>query len=269
MTQSVVDVQLVSKLERCKESIKSIDSILSIADDTGLTLNAHKLKKEFILESFAIKTIHASISKRESNLKEQFLRSEIQPYNEKLVHLKRLDSELLALKRQLEVLKDTMSLPVLSITAQTLLEVSNEKFLPLIAEAKKDDVMSSVELSELYNLSPESNLLKPDLFDVKKMLDLETRKRLLLQINHDLLLQIKNNLLKEKRQWKSRNSILNAFIEGEFSKAIDGIANVKAAEFEKDSQFKSNARNSNPQNDDRGESVEAVDEEDEDQEMKE
>lgn len=271
MLLSVGDLQLVSNLERCKQSIKSIESFLAIADSTEQNANAQKLKKEIILESFAIKTSHRSVSDRESELKEQFLKSEILPYNEKMVHLKRLDSELTTLQRQLNVLKDTMSLPVLSITSKTLLELSKDKFSPILSETKKEDTASSIELSELYSLSPQSSLLKPDLADVKRMLDMETRKRLLLQIKHDLLLQIKNSLLKEKRQWKSRNSNLNAFIEGEFSKAIDGIAKVKAVELEKDSQFEANATKITSQNENAedNEFAETVDEEDEDEEMKE
>lgn len=268
MVQIVDDAQLVSSLELCKESIKSLDPIFSIADNTELTINTQNLKKEIILGSFAIKMSHGNISDRESARKGHLLKSEILPYNENLVHLKRIDSDLTALKRQLNQLKDTMSLPVLSVACQTLLEASEDKFLLLIPKAKKENTLSPIELSELYSLSPQSNLLKPDLADVKKILDLETRKRLLLQIKHDILLQIKNSVLREKRQWKSRNANLNAFIDGDFLKVVAGISRVKAAELEKDNQFEANVANRQNEDSERNESPDAVDEEDEDQEMK-
>lgn len=248
--------QLVSDLLRCKQSLDGLDELLS---PSVLTLqdNAQALaaKRKFILDSFAVKAVHSKVQKFESASKQRFVSENVKPYNQKLVHLVRLDAEVKKLQRQLDALKKIMFLPDVSLSALTLRNTLEGKYR---CSDKDPDLTAPVLLLEIFSLSPDSELPKPVYADFEELLSVEIKHRLLLQIKYELLLQIKNTLLHSKREWVSRDEHLRSFIDGSLAKILGEIGQVRAAECEGKSAENRHEESSVPPSNDVSGSVSAA-----------
>lgn len=225
--------QLVSGLERCKESIVSLESILSYPTDCNEYL---RLKKRFIIESLIVKSTHESLQKCERIKNRQHITSIVRPYNEMLVHVVRLDSDLKSYKKQLQSLKKTMFLPKISLTTSTVNNVLRLK-LPSVSTDSLHDQFAITQLLDIYSLSHSSLLPRPVLSDFKTLLNLEAKKRLLLQIKYELLLQVRSCMVKTKRDWGLREACLLKFIEGDLVKVLNSITQVRREESINDEDY--------------------------------
>ena len=225
-------------VERCKLTLGNLEQLLDSATQPTDPKTSLTMKKNFILESCAIKSAHAGLQSRKAMAKEQFVRSTIIPYNQKQSRLLRFDGELKALQKQLTFLKKVMYLPNISFTPDVVLAVSDGKYTHLV----KDKAVP-ISLLQIYSLSPESELPKPVYSEFQQLVRLEARKRILLQIKYDLLSQAKTQLLHTKRQWATRDSQLSSFVKRDLQRVLKGIASVRSDEAQQDESFKSTTEN--------------------------
>lgn len=222
--------QLVANLLRCKLTLDGLDELLGPSiltpqnNDTSVAA-----KRKFILESFALKSIHTNVQKLQAQAKLQFVSDNVKPYNQKLVHLVRLDAEVNDLQKQLDSIKKIMFLPDVSLSPLTLREALNGKYSEVLTSELQT---APVLLLQIFSLSPESALPKPVYEDFENLLNVELKTRLLLQIKYELLLQIKSTLLHRKSEWVTRDERLKTFIDGLLAQVLADIGRVRATEIE-------------------------------------
>lgn len=223
--------ELVAALNRCKASLASVDEMLDRAGGPQLDRTTQLVaKKKFILDSVAVNAAHYTVQSAKLAQKGEFVELTVIPYNQKLAHLTRLDSQVQALNKQLQSLKKNMSLPGLVLSARTLLQVS-ERFV------SENTPKESLLLEEIYSLSPDLELPHVNYSEFKHLVDLEARKRLLLQIKYELLLRVKSQAQRDQRHWSQLNSRITAFVQGELGGMLREIGQVRRDESQKDLKF--------------------------------
>lgn len=253
--------ELLQSLEYCKESTKSISDLLSYDHSSEIAKDSILLRKQFILETLVIRKAHDTLQRINLSTKQSFTEDTVRPYNEKMVHVTRLDDEVRHLRKQLSSLKKSVYLPKILITQQTLISVLDGKYLKYAAsddtntdsmqtdsvhedsiqaesiqkdcvqaDSTQADSSRAIDILEIFSLNPEDGLPKPVYSDFKLFLELELKYRLTFQIKHDLLLLIKRIATDSKDEWVLQDARLSSFIEKDLSNVLKGIAKVRASE---------------------------------------
>lgn len=216
-----------AKLLRLNKEISNYENLLQEKVN-----ESKKLQKEFILDSFHVNRLHKSYKDWENKENDAFMGGEIKGYNYKLGKMSRLNFETEKLDKEYEGLREKVKLPACLLSIRTIKKYNDGALLRYILKNADGEFPSSIDISELFSLDPQSELPPPDFKVFNRLLNIEFRLRIQRKVKYEILLSVKQQLTAKNKKWSSRDSDLNYFMTTKLADIMSEVEKVRKSEYE-------------------------------------